>query len=176
MPGQKWKVKNALKVPPLVRARDLKFWHNVHHPLCVMCHIRGGTFTMHLWLFISARAFLYGPIHEDAGTTFLFIKMLCLTPATRHLKFVNISPFSKYYGRYGNFYLLLCLAIGGGGNYSKLFLRRLVLFAFCHTKPPYLFLFSPKTLFDPPYLGVKDLDFYRNNAIMINFCFCHTWL
>ena len=71
---------------------------------------------MHLLLPISVRAFLYGLIHEDAGTTFLFIKMLCLTPPTRHLKFVNISPFSKYYGRYGNFYLLLCLAIGGGGG------------------------------------------------------------
>ena len=22
-----------------VRARDLKFWHNVCHPLCVMCHL-----------------------------------------------------------------------------------------------------------------------------------------
>ena len=22
-----------------VRARDLKFWHNVHHPLCVTCHM-----------------------------------------------------------------------------------------------------------------------------------------
>ena len=22
-----------------VRARDLKFLHNVHHPLCVMCHM-----------------------------------------------------------------------------------------------------------------------------------------
>ena len=22
-----------------VRARDLKFWHNVHHPICVMCHM-----------------------------------------------------------------------------------------------------------------------------------------
>ena len=33
------------------------------------------------------------------------------------------------------------------------------------------FFFSPKTPFDPPYLGVKDLDFYRNNAIMIIFLF-----
>ena len=58
----------------------------------------------------------------------------------------------------------------GGGDYSKLFLTRAVLVAFCHNKPLYIFLFSLKKLFDPPYLGVKDLDFYRKNAKIIDFC------
>ena len=45
-----------------------------------------------------------------------------------------------------------------GGDFSKLFLLRVVISAFCN-------FFSHKNIVGPLYLGVNVLDFYCNNDI-----------